>query len=124
MTQFILILTFPILGFFGGEANLSGITNAIQKGDVTTLSTYFDQSVELEVLDKAAQCSPRQAKQMIDSFFQQHQPKAFSQVHQGKSAANQTTYCIGNLKTQSENFRVYIYLSAQKRIHELRFEAE
>lgn len=124
MTHFILFLSFPLLGFFGGESNLSDITNAIQKGDAATLSTYFDQSVELEVLDKTAQCSPKQAVQMMELFFQQHQPQAFSQVHHGKSSTNKTTYCIGNLRTASETFRVYIYLSAQKRIHELRFEQE
>lgn len=126
MTHFILILLFPILGL-GGEPSMSEITTAIQKGDATTLGAYFDSQVELSVLNKEASCNPNQATQMVKAFFQKYQPKAFSQVHQGKSSGNETTYCIGNLKTQEKTFRVYIYLkadSAKKRIQELRFEVE
>ncbi len=127
MTHFILIVLFPILGFSGGDSSVAEITTAIQQGDATTLGAYFDKQVDLAVLNKEASCNPNQAVQMVNAFFQQHQPKAFSQVHQGKSAGNQTSYCIGNLKTQDETFRVYIYLksdSAKKRIQELRFEEE
>lgn len=126
MAKFILIVLLPILGWSGEPSpSISTITSAIQEGDAATLGAYFDQSVELAVLNKAANCDPKQAVKMVDAFFQKYQPKAFQQVHQGKSAENKTSYCIGNLTTSNNIFRVYIYLHDTKnRIQELRFEQE
>ena len=108
-------------------ANLAEITRSIGEGDADALGAYFDNSVEISVLDREDVYNRSQAISVIRSFFQQNQPRSFSQVHKGTSKGNDSQYCIGNLVTASRNFRVYIYMKIDSNnravIQELRFDA-
>lgn len=93
--------------------NLSQITAALGKGDAEGLSKYFDSKVEIEILDNEDVYSKTDAKKIVKSFFAKHQPKSFNKVHQGQSKGKDGKYFIGNLKTGSKEYRVYIYTSTK-----------
>lgn len=123
---FAFILMVPFVGS-ANNVNLSGITDAISKGDAAELSKYFDQSVEIALLDEEDVYNKTQAVTIVKDFFASNKPTSFSQVHQGTSKGQDSKYCIGNLTTTSATFRVYIYMKVvgQKyTIQELRFDKE
>ena len=111
----------------GNNVNLAGITEAISKGDATELSKYFDQSVEIALLDEEDVYNKTQATTVVKDFFAKNKPTSFSQVHQGTSKGQDSKYCIGNLTTSTATFRVYIYMKVVGEtytIQELRFDKE
>jgi hypothetical protein len=124
-----LLFAFLLVPFVGSahNANLGGITEAISKGDATELSKYFDQSVEIALLDEEDVYNKAQAESIIKDFFGKNKPTSFSQVHQGTSKGQDSKYCIGNLTTSTATFRVYIYMKVvgeNYTIQELRFDKE
>lgn len=109
------------------DFSLASITKAMNTGDAEALGQYFDNSIELSVLDNEDIYDKAQAIQIVKNFFSQHQPKSFSQLHHGSSPASDSQYCIGNLVTSDSTYRVYIYMkmSAGKTvIQEIRFDKE
>lgn len=96
---------------------------SLQSGNAKVLSRYFNQNVELVVLDNDNVYSKAQAQQIVGNFFSNYPPESFSLVHDsGKEGAK---YVIGNLKTKNGNFRVYFLLKqkdGKDYIHQLRIE--
>jgi len=101
------------------------IITSLKNGDSKQLSEYFNQNVELVVLDSDNVYSKSQAQQIVGKFFSNNKPESFSVIHQGgKEGAK---YVIGNLKTNSGSFRVYFLLKKNNGtdyIHQLRIEKQ
>lgn len=109
------------------DFSLASITKAMNTGDAEALGQYFDNSIELSVLDNEDIYDKAQAVQIVKNFFSQHQPKSFSQLHHGSSPASDSQYCIGNLVTSDSTYRVYIYMkmgAGKTVIQEIRFDKE
>ena len=122
---FFILMIAPSLAMV--NSNLNEISTAIRKGDAEALSQFFDESVEIAILDDEDIYDKSEAKEVVKSFFAKHKPKAFSQVHQGASKGKDAQYCIGNLKSENGSFRVYLFLKISKGKHiiqELRFDKE
>lgn len=121
---FFLLLVVPV----ASQSNLNNITQAISKGDANTLGQYFDQTVEIAVVDNEDIYTRSEAEGILKQFFSNNAPRSFSQVHQGTSKAKDSLYCIGNLVTdKSDTYRVYIYMQVNGDsyvIQELRFDKE
>lgn len=110
-----------------GNPTLDIITKAIGAGDVSTLSSHFDQSLDVSILDVEKSYSKTQAAEAIQSFFNNNKPKSFNAVHNGTSKGSNDQYCIGNLAASTGSFRVYIYLKSNSGamvVKELRFDKE
>jgi len=121
------LMLFLLLVPLTSDLSLNEITRAISNGDAPGLEPFMDNSVEIAVMNKEDIYPKAQAISILKDFFARHQPQSFSQVHQGASKAKDSMYCIGNLKTNSETFRVYIYMrvdQGQHFIQELRFDEE
>ncbi len=109
------------------DASMSAISDAIKRGDVETLSKYFDADVEVAVLDDEDMYAKAEAKGIVKKFFAEYQPKTFSQVHQGTSKGKDSQYLIGNLVAGGTTFRVYLYMKVSNGnylIQEIRFDKE
>lgn len=124
-TLLVSLLFIPMV--FGTEPpNLGDIAKAIGNGDAMTLGQYFDETVEISILDQEDMYSKSQAVAKIKSFFDQVKPKSFSQVHQGASKGQDAQYSIGNLvASNGKTYRVYIYLKVSGNksiIQEMRFD--
>ena len=96
---------------------------SLKSGNAKVLSRYFNQNVDLVVLDDQNVYSKAQAQQIVGNFFSSNPPENFSVVHDsGKEGAKAV---IGTLKTQNGNFRVYFLLKqndGKDYIHQLRIE--
>ncbi len=104
------------------------IITSFNTGDSKMLAGYFNQNVELVVMDNDNVYSKAQAEQIVASFFSSFTPieqDAFSIIHDsGKQGAKSV---IGKLKTTKGNFRVYFLLKkdgSKEYIHQLRIEKQ
>ena len=101
------------------------IIQSLKSGDSKTLSNYFNQNIELVVLDDDNVCSKAQAQQIVGKFFSNNSPESFSIIHQGGKEGAQ--YVIGNLVTNKGSFRIYFLLKksgGKDYIHQLRIEEQ
>ncbi|HYQ57057.1 MAG TPA: DUF4783 domain-containing protein [Draconibacterium sp.] len=133
-----LIQIFSIILMLCGTITVSAITLQEEKipqeivtgfntGDAKMLSSYFNQNVEMVVLENDNVYSKAQAQQIVANFFSKFPPKenSFSTLHDGEKADSR--YVIGKLKTEKGEFRVYFLLkkSGEKDyIHQLRIEQQ
>jgi hypothetical protein len=101
------------------------ILQSLKTGNSKTLSEYFNQNVEMVVLENDNVYSKAQAQQIVNKFFNSNPPENFTIIHQGGKEGAQ--YVIGNLVTSKGTFRVYFLLkksSGKDYIHQLRIEEQ
>lgn len=122
----IFVATLVITGFIPQvqtQDTLAAVTKAIQKGSSSELSTYFNPTVELEILEEDNIYSKAQAELLLKDFFNRNKPTSFKINHQGTKAA--TSFAIGNLVTSTGSFRVSIFMKTENEkmlIHQFRIE--
>jgi len=80
----------------------------ISLGDAESLSTWFANNLEINILGKVSDCSKRQATQIVKDFFTTYKVKSFNVVH--KSGRAPMKYAIGTLQAGGQSFRVTLFL--------------
>ncbi len=109
MKQLLIILALLPITLFAGP-DFSAIAKAIDAGDVEKIASFFDENVELTLLDDDGLFGKEQATQLVKRFFDKNAPKSFKLVHQGTNNKG-LHYCIGDMvTTNGETFRVCYYL--------------
>ena len=105
---FILLLSMNPLISFG---QIPGqIISGLKAGDAKTVASYFNENIELVVLDRELVCSQAQGEQILKDFFTRNKPSDFKITHQG---GEDSPYAIGKMQTGSGNFRVYFLLKTK-----------
>ena len=131
MNRYLIFFIFFLLSLFRtGEAQPSGsipndIIKSIRAGNAARLSSYFNSSVQLVILEKGNVYSRSQAAMIMKDFFKKNPPKGFTIIHQGGKA--NAHYGIGLLKTDKQTFRIYLLIKPDGNksfIHQLRIEKE
>lgn len=126
-----ILVSFVLLTFTGLKAQQTQdvfvpIGKYIQQGDSESLSAWFANNLELDILGKTNDCSKVQATQIMKDFFVTYTPKSFTIIH--KSGKAPMKYAIGNLNAGGETFRVTLFVKTQKesgnQIQQLRIERE
>jgi len=123
-----IVLLFAILLIEGLAVNAQipdEIITSIRSGNSAKLSKYFNQNVELLVLDFECSCSSSQAQQVVNDFFAKYTPTKFTIIHQG--GKGDSYYAIGSLETQKGKFRVYFLIKTINQvsfIYQLRIEVQ
>ncbi|MFW5755564.1 MAG: DUF4783 domain-containing protein [Tangfeifania sp.] len=123
---FMVFLFAAIISNYAAQAQIPDeIISSLKNGNSKVLSGYFNQNVELVVLENDNVYSKAQAQQIVNNFFSKHNPENFTVIHHGgKEGAK---YVIGNLVTNNGNFRVYFLLKKSEEkdyIHQLRIEKQ
>ena len=121
----LLVLFFSIIAF--SLPNLESIRTGLEQGNANAIAAFFDGQVEISILDEEDVYDKTVAKQKLASFFRKHQVLSFEQVHKGTSKGKNAVYCIGNLVTVDQSFKVYVFLEAKgdkQLIQELRIDTE
>ena len=95
----------------GGEFSVfSSITKYLAAGDVASLSSWFEDNLDLTVLSSSRNCSKAQARQILRTFFDTYTPRSFEVSHKASEANKK--YLIGILNAGGENFQVTIYATS------------
>ncbi len=122
-----LLLLVPSIAMMNADENLAAISQAISAGNADALGQYFDNNVEVAVMDNEKTYAKADAVKVVKDFFVKNKPSAFKQMHQGASKGQDSQYCIGNLTASTGTFRVYVYMNVtggKYLIQELRFDKE
>lgn len=128
---FSLVLFCGVLAVSGNalqEKIPNDILVALETGNAKLLSGYFNQNVELVVMDNDNVYSKSQAQQIVNNFFSSFSPvekNAFTVIHDG--GKTDAKYVIGKFKSEKGEFRVYFLLkknSDKEYIHQLRIEKQ
>ena len=101
------------------------IITSIKTGNSAKLSSFFNENVELVVLENENVLSKSHAQQIVNEFFKKNTPQKFSIIHQG--GKGDSNYAIGNLETINGKFRVYFLIKTINQvsfIHQLRIEKQ
>ena len=101
------------------------IITSIKTGNSAKLSSFFNENVELVVLENENVLSKSHAQQVVNEFFKKNTPQKFSIIHQG--GKGDSNYAIGNLETINGKFRVYFLIKTINQvsfIHQLRIEKQ
>jgi len=86
----------------------SPIGKYIGSGDYESLSVWFADNLELEMLGAVNNCTRSQAKLIMKDFFAKNTPKEFTIIH--KSGKSPMKYAIGVLNAGGELFRITLYV--------------
>ena len=123
----IILLVVPVMIFGTRLSDLDNISSAIKAGNSKSLAVYFDNTVEVKILNKEGAYSKSQAEAIVKDFFAKNPPKSFSFIHDGPSGGNNAHYVIGSLASDKGKFRTYVYMKKVNDkflIQELSFENE
>lgn len=127
MKWLILALLFVMPAYSFAQSDiLSNIGSAIRTGNSKEVARYFDNNVEITILDKESTYSRVQAEMVLRDFFAKSSVQSFDLIHRGKSDEG-SSYGIGTLKTANQSFRTYYFVKqkgAQPFIQEMRFEKQ
>lgn len=124
--SFIAILFITLIAVNASAQVPKDIIKSFDTGNSKLLSDFFNQDVELVVLDNDNVYSKAQAEQIVASFFKSFPPidkEAFTVIH--NSEKEDPKFVIGKLKTTKGNFRVNFLLKktgTKEYIHQLRIE--
>ena len=99
-TSFIILNTSDII---------ADVEKAIQSGNATNVSKYFNTSIDLTVPGNDGTFSKTQAEMILKDFFTKNPIKSFSINHKG-SSNDGSQYGIGTYATTSISYRTYFLL--------------
>ena len=124
--KFIMVALFLMLMQFGyafGQIP-SQIESGLKSGNAKMVAAYFNDNVELVVLDKENVCSKEQGEMILSDFFSKNKPTDFKITHKG---GNDSVYGIGKMVCSESNFRIYFMMktfSNKPLIVQLRIERD
>ena len=107
-------------------AQQNEINIALKSADYKYLSSYFNSSIELNVLENEGLYSKVQAEIILKDFFQKNNPTNFSSKYNGFSKDG-SQYSIGKLETSTGTYRTYFFfkkIGDAMLIKEFRIERE
>lgn len=98
---------------------------ALDGADAGSLSSFFGNSVDLQLPNVSGIFSKKQSEMIIGKFLNLHKGLMYSLEHE--EAAGEATLAIGTLANNDEIFRVFILLQPvadSQQIKQLRIEAQ
>ena len=98
-----ILITGFIFSAFSVSTGLIDVINGIKAGNASSVSKYFDNTVEITLAGKSNNYSKSQGETILRDFFANNLVKSFIVVHQGDAGGSQ--FVIGNLVTNNGTFR-------------------
>jgi hypothetical protein len=85
------------------------ISTGLKTGNAKLVASFFNENVELVILDKENVCSKDQGEMILNDFFSKNRPTDFKITFQGGS---DSLYGIGKMQTPGTNYRIYFMLKS------------
>ena len=105
-----LLVSSDVSSSFAQEADFDQLVKIVRSGNAKELVKKFASSVELNIDGEEATYSRSQAEAVLKDFFDKNQPTFFEVSHRGESKSG-LPYAIGELRSRSVTFRVWIRLA-------------
>ena len=84
----------------------SSITKYLAAGDANSLSAWFADNLDVTVISSSRNCSRKQAREILRTFFEANTPRSFEVSHKASEANRKSM--IGLLNAGGELFQVTI----------------
>ncbi|WP_010527537.1 DUF4783 domain-containing protein [Thermophagus xiamenensis] len=102
------------------------VVEAVRKGDVTRLTPYLNDKIELVLPGESGIFSKEQAHFILKNFFADNKVSSFQVLHYGTRQS--ATFAIGEYKCINEHYRIYFLVKTGKEnrplIHQIRIEKQ
>ena len=124
--KFLSVILFWMLPFFATIEITDEIETAFKNGNAEAIAKYFDQSVDLKIVNQEDIFSKPQATSILKDFFTKNQVRSFGIGHIGYSK-NGDKFAIGSLVTITGRFKTYFLLKKDGEkfyIKQLRIETD
>lgn len=124
MKIIILILSWVVVA---NQPNFNAVVAAIEQGNVSILSAYMDENLEITIGDEDGSYAKEEAARIVNEFFASNKPSNCNVVHSGSARNSGSYYCIGNLTAGGKKHRVYLFFKqsgSDYKIQEIRFEED
>ena len=93
------------------------IAKYLGQGDAEKLSAWFADNLEITIMSTTNDSSKNQAKQILKSFFENHEPRSFIINH--TASRSNSKYALGYLNAGGELFEVTIFVSNCKNTYKI-----
>ncbi|MCL6523029.1 MAG: DUF4783 domain-containing protein [Thermoflavifilum sp.] len=101
------------------------VVKALRTGNVNALSQYFDNMVQITLMDQSNSYSKAQATMVLKDFFDKNPVRSFQLIHQG---GQDSRFGIGKMVTANGTYRITFFLRQhnpnQYVLQEIRFEPQ
>lgn len=121
----ILILSLFFLKTIAGQTVSEEVNKAFQTASAVKLSSYFGNTITLNIPGTDVQCTKEEARDKMHKFFADHRVKNFEIKFKGEK--NNSNFIIGTLYTNNDTYRVNIFFrktEGNNYIHLLRIDKE
>lgn len=88
----------------------SSIAKYLAAGDAASLSAWFADNLDITIISSTRNCSRKQAREILRTFFEANTPRSFQVAHKASEANRK--YMIGLLSAGGELFQVTIYATS------------
>lgn len=85
------------------------ISKYLALGDVESLSAWMADNLEITIFSNTTDASKRQAKQILQSFFDSYSPRSFVINHTADKG--NMKYALGTLKAGGEDFGLTLFVN-------------
>lgn len=103
---FLSALMIAVLSF--AQSGIEEVISAMKSGNASGVTKYFDNYVDITVLDKSSNYSRSQGELIIKDFFTNNVVRNFDVKHKGNNDSGD--YFIGNLQTKNGSYRTTVYM--------------
>lgn len=87
--------------------NFTEFSSSLTKGDVSEITSQFDNNVEVSILDNDSY-TIAEAEPLIQNFFSENEYSTYKALYKG-STIGDAFYQIGELFANNETYRTYMY---------------
>lgn len=124
MKKIFTCLTFTaLLVSFTSASGIDDVIRSLQNGGASAISRYFDENVDITLIERSNRYSKSQAQMVLRDFLNNHPVLGFELGRRGESAGRE--FCTGILKTTKGNFRATMVVrqrSGRSLLQEIRIE--
>ncbi len=103
------------------EGVLYSVGQSLVDNNASTLSQFFDDQVELNLVGRSQMVSRTQAQYVMNNFFARNPHTAYTVLHRGYTG-NGTFYALAEYRSDRGAYEVNIFIkTSTQRVTELRF---
>ena len=99
---------FLITIFIFAQSGIDDVISAMNSGNASGVTKYFDNYVDITMPDKSSNYSKSQGELILKDFFTNNGVKSFEVKHKGNN--DNGDYCIGTLQTKNGSYRTTVYM--------------
>jgi hypothetical protein len=115
----LIAVSLGMMSFTEYQADTEGIVKALKSGSATEVSAYFDEFLDLKLLDKAEvkNMGRNQATITLKAFFDENNVKGFEKASDRE--IGNTMYMTGKLQGANKSYGITVLLKIKDGVHRI-----